>query len=280
MAVSILILVKEAAEDNERHPCLLVLGDNTSAISWIFRSGRVARSSKYYRAVKMIARNIAHSTLKSEAQVCPQHLAGVTNTVADLLSFEGACRSKIEPLTIDCPPNDILTQRIHTIHSQIIPSGFEIRQLPQEIESFALSVMRIAAKSWIQKEKQLSSEVTDTCAGGKPSSWTGVWDPTPGSIRYPMTKSDCSWQGDLSCDTEPSTSMHRVVLLRSVRDPWYRRLFGMPLAAWHRRSGNVDGPAPSTSRTESMIQDRCTPESGPSSKDSSAKIHHRTDKKR
>jgi hypothetical protein len=94
MAISILILVKEAAEDNERHPGLLVLGDNTSAISWIFRSGRVARSSKYYGAVKMIARHIAHSTLKSEAQVCPQHLAGATNTVADLLSFEGACRSK------------------------------------------------------------------------------------------------------------------------------------------------------------------------------------------
>ena len=199
--------------------------------------------------------------------------------MADLLSFEGACRSKIEPLTIDCPPNDILTQRIHTIHSQIIPSGFEIRQLPEEIESFALSVMRIAARSWIRKENHLKSEATDICGDGKHSSTTGVWDPTPGSIRYPMTRSDCSWQGDLSCDTEPSTSTHRVVLLRSVRDPWYHRLFEMPLAAWHRRSGNVDGPAPSTSRTESMTQDRCTPESELSSKDSRETIRRRNDRK-
>ena len=280
MAISVLLLIEEAQEDNEIHPCLLVLGDNTSAISWIFKSGRVARSSKYYKAVKMIARHIAHATLSAAVQVCSQHLAGTTNTVADILSFEGLCRSKEEPLTKDCPPNDILTQRVHIYHSQIIPSGFEIRPLPPKIESFALSVMRIAAKSWIRKEKQLSSEVTDICAGGEPSSSTGVWDPTPGSIRYPTTKSDCSWQGDLSCDTEPSTSTHRVVLLRSVRDPWYRRLFGMPLAAWHRRSGNVDGPAPSTSRTESMIQDRCIPESGPSSKASSEMTHHRTDKKR
>jgi hypothetical protein len=279
MAISVLLLIEEARADDESHPCLLVLGDNTSAISWIFKSGRVARTSKYYRAVKMIARHVALSTLSAAVQVCSQHLAGTTNTVADLLSFEGSCRSKEEPLTKDCPPNDILTQRIHIHHSQIIPSGFEIHQLPQEIESFALSVMRIAAKSWIQKEKRLSSEVIDIGAGGKPSSLTGVWDPTPGSIRYPMTRSDCSWQGDLSCDTEPSTSTHRVVLLRSVRDPWYRRLFGMPLAAWHRRSGNVDGPAPSTSRTESMIRDRCTQESDPSSRDSSETIRHQTGRK-
>ena len=123
------------------------------------------------------------------------------------------------------------------------------------------------------------SEATDIYADGKPSLSIGVWDPTPGSIRYPMTRNDCSWQGDLSCDTGPSTSTHRVVLLRSVRDPWYRRLFEMPLAAWHRRSGNVDGPAPSTSRTESMIQDRCTPESGPSSKGLSETTHHRTDRR-
>ena len=149
MAISVLLLIQETRADNEIHPCLLVLGDNTSAISWIFKSGRVARTSKYYKAVKTIARHIAHSTLSASVQVCSQHLAGTTNTVADLLSFEGSCRSKEEPLTKDCPPNDILTQRIHTYHSQIIPSGFEIRQLPPEIESFALSVMRIAAKSWI-----------------------------------------------------------------------------------------------------------------------------------
>jgi hypothetical protein len=279
MAISILLLIKEAQADNESYPCLLVLGDNTSAISWIFRSGRIARNSKYYRAVKMIARHIAHATLSAAVQVCSQHLAGTTNTVADLLSFEGSCRSKENPLTKDCPPNDILTQRIHTYHSQIIPSGFEIRQLPPEIESFALSSMRIAARSWIQKEKRPSNEATDTYEGGEPFSKIGDWDPTPGSIRYPMTRNDCSWQGDLSCDTDPSTSTHRVVLLRSVRDPWYRRLFEMPLAAWHRRSGNVDGPAPSTSRTESMTQDRCIRESGPSSRDSKETIRPRIDRK-
>jgi hypothetical protein len=279
MAISILLLIEEARADNEGYPCLLVLGDNTSAISWIFRSGRIARNSKYYRAVKTIARHIAHSTLGAAVQVCSQHLAGTTNTVADLLSFEGSCRSTENPLTKDCPPNDILTQRIHAYHSQIIPSGFEIRPLPPEIESFALSSMRIAAKSWIRKAKRPSNEVTDTYDGGEPSSRTGDWDPTPGSIRYPMTRNDCSWQGDLSCDTDPSTSTHRVVLLRSVRDPWYRRLFEMPLAAWHRRSGNVDGPAPSTSRTESMTQDRCIRESDPSSKDSKETIRPRIDRK-
>ena len=87
----------------------------------------------------MIARKVAATVLKAEAQLCSQHLAGVTNIVADILSFEGSCRSKTEPLTKDCPPNNVLTTRLHTFHSQLIPPGFKIRQLPEEIESLAWS---------------------------------------------------------------------------------------------------------------------------------------------
>ena len=55
MAISVLLLLDEAAQDQEDHPCLLVLGDNTSAVSWIFHSGCIASSSRYYPAVKFIA---------------------------------------------------------------------------------------------------------------------------------------------------------------------------------------------------------------------------------
>jgi hypothetical protein len=78
MAVSIMLLLKEAADNQD---CILVLGDNTAAVSWIFRSGRVSRNSRYYRAVKLIARTIASHALQAGAQICSQHLAGVTNTV-------------------------------------------------------------------------------------------------------------------------------------------------------------------------------------------------------
>ena len=260
MAISIMLLLKEAAEDKEDHPCILVLGDNTSAISWIFRSGRVPRSSRYYQAVKLIARSIASHSLQAGAQICSQHLAGVTNTVADILSFEGDCRGTTNPMTIDCPPDDVLTDRIHEFCSQVVPDGFQIRRLPEDIESFALSVMQLAARSWIQKARLPSRKGTGIGGDGSASSRSGEWSATPSSIRYPVQRKDYSWQEGTYPTTDPLTSTHRERLLQSVRNPWYRRLFETPLAVWHRRSGNVEGPAPSTSRTESMRQDRCTQE--------------------
>jgi hypothetical protein len=51
MAVSVPLLLEEARRiDGEQFPCLLVLGDNTSAISWIFKSGKIARTSRYFGA--------------------------------------------------------------------------------------------------------------------------------------------------------------------------------------------------------------------------------------
>jgi hypothetical protein len=262
MAISVMLLLQEASEDQEDHPCLLVLGDNTSAVAWIFRSGRVSKNSRYYPAVKFIARTIASRALQAGAQICSQHLAGVTNIVADLLSFEGDCRGTTNPMTFDCPPDDVLTERVHESYSQVVPSGFQIHPLPDEIESFALSAMRLAARSWMPKARQLSRRETGTGGGGNASSESGEWSATPSSIRFPSKRRDCSWQEGTCRTIVPLTSAHRERLLQSVRNPWYRRLFETPLAVWHRRSGNVGGPAPSTSRTESMKQDRYTPESG------------------
>jgi hypothetical protein len=260
MAVSVLLLLKEAKRDEEPFPCLLVLGDNTSAISWLFKSGRIARSSRYYQAVKSIARHVALAVTEGQGQLCSQHIAGSSNSIADLLSFEGRCRSSINPATVDCPPDDILTLRIHQFHHQIIPSGFDIQPLPTEIESFVLSTMQIIARSWSRGQSHPTSELTDIGGDGSTSQTSGDWGVTPGSIQYPRTANDCSWEGASSCTAEHTTLTERVELIQSVRNRWYRRLLEMPLAAWHRRSGNVEGRAPSMSRTESMVEDRSTPE--------------------
>ena len=260
MAVSVLLLLKEAKCDAEPFPCLLVLGDNTSAISWLFKSGRIARSSRYYQAAKSIARYVALAITEGQGQLCSQHIAGSSNSIADLLSFEGRCRSSINPATVDCPPDDVLTLRIHQLHHQIIPNGFDIQPLPTEIESFVLSTMRIIARSWSRGQSHPTSELTDIGGDGSTSQTSGDWGVTRGSIQYPRTANDCSWEGALSCTAEHTTLTERVELIQSVRNRWYRRLLEMPLAAWHRRSGNVEGRAPSTSRTESMVEDRSTPE--------------------
>ena len=258
MAISVLLLLEEAKEGSENFPYLLVMGDNTSAIAWLFKSGRVPRSSRYYPIVKSIARHIAPEVTRGKAQLCSQHIAGATNVISDLLSFEGKCRQHTNPLTEDCPPNDILTKRILLYHSQIVPSGFKVRTLPPKIESFALSILRTIGKSWSRKGSPRTNGTTDTGDDGGPSSETGGWEATSYSIRYPATSKDHYWLEDSSCHVVHSTSTDRERLLQSVRSQWYRRLFEMPLAAWHRRLGNVAGRAPSTSRSESMVRDRST----------------------
>ena len=261
MAISVLLLLREAKESGEQFPCLLVLGDNTSAISWLFKSGRVSKSIHYYPTIKGIARNVARCVTESSAQLCSQHIAGEENKVADILSYEGSCRNKSNALTGDCPPNDVLTRRLHLSHSQLIPDGFAIRQLPAEIESFALSVLRTTAKSWMRKERQRTKSVIGAGVAGKHSSGSGDLGMTLCSIRYPHTARNYSWPEVSSCTIEHSTSTDRARLLTGVRSQWYQRLFAMPLAMWLRRSGNVTGPAPSTSRTESMVHNHCTPKS-------------------
>ena len=259
MAISILLLIHEANHSGESFPCLLALGDNTSAISWLFRSGRVPRSSRYYNIVKSIARKVATEVTNSRAQLCSQHIAGSLNIISDLLSFEGSCRSYSNPLTEDCPPNDILTQRILTHHSQIVPVGFEIRRLPHEIEWFALQTMRIISRSWSQGPSPPTKGMTGIGEDGSSSSEAVDWGITLSSIRYQEETSVSSWPEVSLCRVECSTSTDRAELLQSVRNQWYRRLCEMPLAAWHRRLGGPIGRAPSTSRTESMVKDRYTP---------------------
>lgn len=81
---------------------------NTSAIGWIFKSGKVKKESKYYRAIKFIAQTIATNTLLGGAQQMQQHLRGrgasiMMLPVANTLSFAGKAQGKTCPLTLDEP---------------------------------------------------------------------------------------------------------------------------------------------------------------------------------
>ena len=91
MAVNVLLLCREAS--CTEHDCLMVLGDNTSAIGWLHRSGRMDRDSPFWKPVSMIARKTASTILDSKVCLCSQHVKGVDNVVADLLSYEGDRRT-------------------------------------------------------------------------------------------------------------------------------------------------------------------------------------------
>jgi hypothetical protein len=244
MAVSVKLLLLEAKD--ERYPCLLPLGDNTSAIGWMFRSGRIKRGSKYYSAVKMIAREVATDVINGKAQLTPQHLRGDLNDVSDTLSFAGTVRGKTCPLTEDNPPNDILTQRFHLFLPQLIPHDFKIYHLPDEIISFVYQVLRTLEESWIPSRRNHTPKRIELGPGGNNSSeGSGCW--TPSDLEYPPTNSNFSGNAS-SLSSEMPASTERVELLRNVRSLWWRRLSVTPSAIWLRRFGQINGGAPSTSR--------------------------------
>jgi hypothetical protein len=249
MAVSVKLLILEA--EGSLYACLLPLGDNTSAISWIFRSGRITKSSPYYAAVKMIAREVANDVMAAKVQVTPQHLKGSLNDVADLLSYAGTVRGKTDPLTIDNPPNDILTDRIHSSMPQVIPESFKISPLPDEAFSFVSQVLATIEESWIRSRRLRTPRLSEPGGGGSNSSGGAVsW--TRSSLEYPGTSETFS-AGVFSPSIEKAPTTGRGTLLADVRNRWWLRLSETPSAIWLRRFGQATGRAPSTGKTSPSV---------------------------
>ena len=244
MVISVLLMIEESRSLS--YPCLLALGDNTSAIGWLFRSGRVRPSSAYYRPVRFIARHLASQTMIAKVQIAGQHLEGDFNDVADLLSFEGVDRGKTNSLTFDRPPNDILTLHILSHYPQLVPPTFAISNLPAGISSFACAALQTIESSWIQSKKKDTVGSKGSGDGGPGLSKTPE-DITPALISFPE-KNDSSWLSVSLSDSEKASSTRMEDMLASVRNRWQQQLSKVPLATWLRRSGNVTGTAPCTSR--------------------------------
>ena len=246
MGINILLLIHFTKPGT--FPCFLALGDNTSAIAWIFKSGKVSKHSPYYYSVKLIARKIASAVIETRAQLSSQHLPGRFNDVSDLLSFSGEARGYTNPLTRDEPDNKSLTQRIRLHLPQLVPQNFEIVPLPKEITSFAIIVLRTFESSWNRNRKKAGRNKTAPGDGGSISSTTlDYW--TPSCLEYPETCNSSSPEL-LSSDIDSLTSSRMETLVRNVRGPWYQRLSKLPSAMWLRRSGQITARVPSTTRGE------------------------------
>jgi hypothetical protein len=64
MVVGIWLEIREAKAQSSE--CSLALGDNTLAIGWLFRSGKVDRDSLSYVAIQQVARHLATLLIESE----------------------------------------------------------------------------------------------------------------------------------------------------------------------------------------------------------------------
>jgi hypothetical protein len=248
--------------DDGTEECILALGDNMSALGWIYRSSRVKPTSMSHMAIQKVARRLATVFLESSHCLASQHLKGDHNVVADLLSFAGNDRDKPHPLAADNPSDSLLTQRFHQFLPSQIPANFVISPLPPEILSWTSQVLQIAESSLIRATKAQTKRTTGSGDGGSPSVNEPVSRLTPTSLLYSTMSESSSSEPSWECTgMPPGTDM--VDLSAVVARRWSQALCALPQAVWLRRFGTISNTAPFTSRAAPTCDLPCVPCSEP-----------------
>jgi hypothetical protein len=258
MMVTVWLVILECKEQCSEQDCILALGDNTSAIGWLYKSSRLVPGSPYYEPVQLIARKLARLIIDSTHCLASQHIKGEQNTVSDLLSYAGAVRGYSHPLAPDFPSDPVLTARFHLHLPQLIPAGFAISPLPNEIFSFVILALQTIESSWTRNKKKPTKSETESGVDGSPSAQPPALKLTPSSLSYSTAKPSSS-SDPFSPSTEWLTGVLQAPFLASVRAPWFCQLCAMPQAIWLRRFGATSNQAPFTSREAPSY----SPPSGP-----------------
>jgi hypothetical protein len=258
MMVTIWLVLLECDETNSEQDCILALGDNTSAIGWLFKSGKLPFDSPYYKAVQIIARKLARLITASSHCLASQHIKGDKNTVADLLSFAGETRGDPHPLAPDYPSDLVLTERFHSSLPQLVPAGFNISPLPNEISYFVIHALQTLELSLTQSKNPPTRTKTESGVGGPRSAPRPASTLTLSSLAYNSLKLSSS-SARFSPSTAWLTGAQQAPFLASVRAPWFQQLCAMPQAIWLRRSGVVSNGVPFTSKEAPSY----SPPSGP-----------------
>jgi hypothetical protein len=215
--------------DADAEECILALGDNTSALGWIYCSSRVKSTSMIYRAIQTVARHLTTVFLDSTHCLASQHLKGDHNVVAYLLSFAGHDRDKPHPLAADNPIDLVLTQRFHKFLPSQIPENFAIYPLPPEILSWTSQVLQIAESTLIRATRAQMRQTTGSGADGFPFANAQALLLTPSSLLYSAMSVNSSSEPSWVCTgMPPGTNM--VNLPGAVAHQWSQALCALPQA--------------------------------------------------
>ena len=262
MIVNVWLECKDCrATPGDPYPCILALGDNTSAIGWLHKTASLGRNRPAHTAHLFAARHLATTVLDNDCCLASQHIRGVHNTVSDLLSYVGDCRGKPHPIAADNPPDDVLTRRFHSSYPEQIPANFVICQLPDDVISWLSVVLQMAASSLWAAKKAATKTATGHGGAGSASNPQSDFKVTPSSLVYPSTNKAFSPK-PFSKPCEPSSGPPPVSLTDCVRTQWLQTLCGRPQASWVRRFGAISNRAPSTTR----MRPTCDPSFVPSCK--------------
>ena len=271
MCITIWLSLRECKDLKLVEEIILGLGDNSSAVHWIRRSSLPTKSI-YYSAINFISRKLAEIVSSSGNFIVSQHISGERNVISDYLSFEGTDRSfkkkmevdgqillvdkiSVNPVAHDKPPNDVLTQRILSDFPQLVPPGFKISHLPEEMLSFAQQAVQLLESSLIHAQRAEAKPMTDTGVDGLDSASITSTVKTPALSEYPQTKPG-SIYGPSSKYTESPDLISQERLLESIGQRWREKLLEKPSGRYLRRTSTVLGKAPFTN-TEIALKD-CT----------------------
>ena len=73
MVITIWLVLLECEEAGRTQECILGLGDNTSAIGWLYKTKGVKPDSLYYEAVSLVARKLVSLVTESGHCLASQH---------------------------------------------------------------------------------------------------------------------------------------------------------------------------------------------------------------
>jgi hypothetical protein len=260
MAINVWLECEDATLD---HECILALGDNTSAIGWLFASSKFPSSSAAHKAHLMVARQLATVVIATDHCLASQHLKGELNTIADLLSYSGTSRGKPHPLAFDGPSDSELTLRFHQFLPAQIPANFKISTLPKKILSWVAAILRTHELYVMADKKDPTNPKIGAGAAGSDSATEPVSHLTPSSLLYHNRRST-SWQNPSSPVTEQLRGLNAVNLRGIVNAQWLQALSERPQATWLRRFGSVSNKAPFTSKTSKSFDPLSSSSSAPS----------------
>ena len=136
--------------------CLLPLGDNTSAIGWLYEVGF---DDGTHSVQQDMSQDFCHKMIEEDCVLYPYHIPGIWNILADSLSC-------------DFHLNDIiLTHFLQILCSLQILTNFKIIQLPPEITSFILSSLERLPKRQHAQQTPTKSMIGRRLSGSV--SWNG-----------------------------------------------------------------------------------------------------------
>jgi len=227
LAITLKLEIDECCEQGLTEEVILALADNTSAIGWIFKTSRIRKNSKYFKATNFIARSIAKWFMESENFICAEHIKGEYNFIPDVLSFEGSVRvrekegfsDKRNHLTIDKPPNNVLTDRILTQYPQTAPPHFRISQLDKETFSWALQTVERLGSCWTQGQKPPTNGATKRGGDVVASAKDSAKDCRPFLAEYPQEIPHFCSKAFLRC-SGPDDSKLAANFKDSVKSRW------------------------------------------------------------